>query len=124
MHEKPALKPTHVSQLAARSIEQLLREGQSDNTMASYRAALRYWAAWFALRYGAQLALPLPALAVMQFVVDHVQRTTPDGLTHDLPQAIDRALVTGGYKGRDGPMALSTLEHRLAVLSKAHLRSR
>lgn len=30
------------------------------------------------------------------------------------------ALVQGGYKGKAGPMALNTLVHQIAVLSKAH----
>jgi len=59
--------------------------------------------------------------AVLQFLVDHVQRTTEDGaLTHDLPVAIDQALNDGGFKTTLGAPALNTVLHRLAVLSKAH----
>lgn len=97
-----------------------MREGESVNTLASYRSALRYWAAWFGVRYGQGITLPLPANAVLQFIVDHAQRTTADGLAHELPPAIDQALVDAGFKGKPGPMALNTLIHRIAVLSKAH----
>ena len=106
--------------IATPLLQELLREGESRNTQASYRSALRYWAAWFALRYGQRIVLPVPAPAVLQFVVDHAERTTDKGLKHELPAAIDRALVAGGYKGKTGALALSTLEHRISVLSKTH----
>jgi integrase len=120
----PALSPEHASEATQRAIRQLLQEGESRNTLASYRSALRYWAAWFALRYGVALQLPVPAAAVLQFIVDHAQRTTEDGLVQELPAAIDQALVDAGHKSKIGPLALNTIVHRIAVLSKVHqLRS-
>ncbi|MBX3633170.1 MAG: site-specific integrase [Simplicispira sp.] len=116
----PALEPSTLSQVTAQAVEELMREGESVNTLASYRSALRYWAAWFGLRYGRAVTLPLPANAVLQFIVDHAQRTAAEGLVHELPLAIDQALVDAGFKGKPGPMALNTLIHRIAVLSKAH----
>ncbi|EJE52899.1 site-specific recombinase XerD [Acidovorax sp. CF316] len=115
-----ALQPGVLSDVTALAVDQLLREGESANTLASYRSALRYWAAWFNVRYGQPIALPLPPSAVLQFVVDHAQRTTAQGLAHELPAAIDATLVEAGFKGKPGPMALSTLLHRVSVLSKAH----
>ena len=120
LHRTPALKPTELSEIAARAVAEMLREGESRNTLTSYRSALRYWAAWFGLRYGAQITLPVPVPAVLQFIVDHAQRTTERGLRHELPPAIDRALVARGFKGKAGPLALATLTHRIYVLSKAH----
>jgi hypothetical protein len=63
----------------------LLKEGESANTVRSYASALRYWSAWFRLRYRSALALPLPVPVVLQFLVDHVQRTDPEhgALVHD-----------------------------------------
>jgi integrase len=59
--------------------------------------------------------------AVLQFLVDHVERTADDGaLVHELPEAIDDALVEGGFKGESGAPALNTVLHRLSLLSKAH----
>lgn len=116
----PALEPSVLSDVTARAVDELMREGESSNTLASYRSALRYWAAWFSVRYGQPIALPLPPSAVLQFIVDHAQRTTADGLVHELPPAIDAALVEAGFKGKPGPMALNTLAHRVSVLSKAH----
>ena len=120
LHRTPALRPTELSEIAARAVMELLREGESQNTLASYRSALRYWAAWFGLRYGVQIALPLPAPAVLQFIVDHAQRSVEGRLRHELPAAIDRALVERGFRAKAGPMALATLKHRVYVLSKAH----
>ena len=105
----PALQPEALDGLARQAVHDLLREGESVNTQASYRAALRYWAAWYGLRYGSAIALPLPVPSVVQFVVDHAQRSTPKGLLCELPDSIDAALV-----------AHTTLVHRIAVMSKAH----
>jgi integrase len=68
-----------------------------------------------------QSPCPSPHLTVLQFLVDHVERTADDGtLIHELPAAIDEALVEGGFKGELGAPALNTVLHRLSVLSKAH----
>lgn len=116
-----ALNPEVLHEQAESSVRAILKEGESPNTVRSYAGALRYWAAWFRLRYRAALALPVPVPAVLQFLVDHVQRTAEDGsLAHDLPPAIDQALVAGGFKGSLGAPALNTVLHRLSVLSKAH----
>ncbi|MBN9373621.1 site-specific integrase [Hydrogenophaga sp.] len=116
----PALAPHELSAVTEQAVADLLREGESANTQRSYQSALRYWAAWYAMRYGDQIALPLPAACVLQFIVDHAQRTTPKGLVHELPLEIDQALVNSGFKGKLGALANNTLVHRIAVLSKAH----
>ena len=116
-----ALDPQVLHDQAEASVRELLQEGESANTVRSYASALRYWAAWFRLRYRSTLALPVPVPAVLQFLVDHVERTAQDGtLVYDLPPAIDHALVDGGFKGELGAPALNTVLHRLSVLSKAH----
>jgi integrase len=116
-----ALDPEVLHAQAEASVRALFNEGESANTVRSYASALRYWAAWFRLRYRTALALPVPVPAVLQFLVDHVERTGDDGrLIHDLPAAIDHALVEGRFKGALGAPALNTVLHRLSVLSKAH----
>jgi integrase len=117
-----ALDPAVLHSQAEDSVRALLKEGESANTVRSYASALRYWAAWFRLRYRTALAPPVPAPAVLQFLVDHVERTDPASgtLVHDLPAAIDEMLVSGGFKGALGAPALNTVLHRLSVLSKAH----
>lgn len=114
------LDPEHLGQMAEDAVRALVAEGESENTIRSYQAALRYWAAWLGLRYGKPVALPVPVPAVIQFIVDHAERKTPTGLVCELPDAIDLALVQGGYKSALGPPALATLTHRLSVLSKVH----
>lgn len=116
----PALLPTELSDVTQRAVEDLLREGESQNTLLSYRSALRYWAAWYGMRYGHQIQLPVATPCVLQFIVDHAQRTLDKGLVSELPVLIDQALVDAGYKGKLGAMAHNTLVHRIAVLSKAH----
>jgi integrase len=115
-----ALDPSVLTPFAADAVDALLAEGESANTVRSYQTALRYWAAWFWLRYRQPIALPVPVAAIQQFVVDHVERRTKSGLVADLPAAHDQALVDGGFKGRLGTPALATVLHRLSVLSKAH----
>jgi len=117
------LNPDALAPMTQQAVDEILAEGTSANTDASYRAALRYWAAWFALRYRKPLKFPVPVPAVIQFIVDHAQRTTADGLRCDLPDALDEILVEKGYKAKIGPMALSTLNHRVSVLSSLHKRS-
>ncbi len=73
------LDPQHLSQLAEESARELVRQGQSENTLASYRAAMRYWGAWYGARFGVHLVLPVPVPAVVQFIVDHAQREVPLG---------------------------------------------
>ena len=116
----PALLPTELSDVTQRAVEDLLREGESQNTLVSYRSALRYWAAWYGLRYGVMVELPVATACVLQFIVDHAERISPKGLVSELPTEIDQMLVQGGYKGKLGAMAHNTLVHRIAVLSKAH----
>ncbi len=120
LHHVPALLPTVISEVTQHAVDELLREGSSQNTLASYRSALKYWAAWFGMRYGLPVTLPLPPAAVLQFIVDHAARMTDHSLRHELPPAIDQALVDSGFKGKPGPMALNTLMHRISVLSQAH----
>ncbi|SEQ18549.1 site-specific integrase [Giesbergeria anulus] len=118
--ESGLLQTTSLDDATQSAIDALLHEGESQNTVASYRAALRYWAAWYGLRYGRRIQLPLPVACVFQFVVDHAQRMTAKGLASELPAAVADQLLQQGYKGKAGPMAYATLTHRMAVMSKAH----
>ena len=117
----PTLDPAVLDDAATRAAEEFLAEGTPPNTARSYASALRYWAAWYALRYGRPLAAPpLPPATVAQFVLDHLQRRTKDGLRHELPPAVDARLVACGAKGKPGPLKYATVAHRLAVLAKWH----
>ncbi|MCP1375156.1 site-specific integrase [Dyella lutea] len=96
--------------------------GTAANTVRSYRSALTYWAAWLQGRYGEAFGPgPLPPAVAVQFVLDHLARPTDDGgWDHTLPTALDAVLVGAGIKGHPGPLAYSTVSHRLAVLASWH----
>lgn len=113
--------PVQLAQQAADAVRELLAEAAAENTTRSYASALRYWAGWHQARYGLELTLPVPEAAVLQFVVDHVVRRNADGdLAWELPPSVDQALVASGLKAKPGPWTLSTVRHRVAVLSTAH----
>jgi integrase len=116
-----ALDPNRLHEETEEAVRALFEEGESANTSRSYASALKYWVAWYRLRFRLTLSLPVPVPAVIQFIVDHVERTTAQGtLKNQLPAALDRLLVEGGFKGTAGALALNTVVHRLSVLSKAH----
>jgi integrase len=100
--------------------EEILIAGQAENTLRSYRSALRYWCAWAQARYGKALTLPVSVPVVVQFVVDHLARGSADQPKCELPEAIDELLVSSGFKGSLGPLKMNTVIHRVAVLSKLH----
>lgn len=116
----PALLPDQLAISAADAVREILAEAASANTTRSYASALRYWAAWFQGRYGAVIALPVPESVVVQFVVDHVARRSRAGLVWELPPVLDAQLVAARLKQRPGALKLSTVVHRVAVLSSAH----
>lgn len=89
-------------------------------TTRSYAAALRYWAGWHLARFGLEIELPVTEAVVIQFLVDHIQRKNKTGLVTELPPAADQALVAAGLKAKLGPLKLSTVTQRVAVLSTAH----
>ena len=120
MQDVAPLNPEQLAPLAVEAMRALLAEGESENTVRSYQSALRYWAAWFGLRYGQALSLPVGVPVVLQFIVDHAERKTALGLGTELPSAVDQALVASGYKANLGAPALATLMHRISVLSKVH----
>lgn len=117
----PALVlPEQLAAQAAEAVRELLAEAAAANTTRSYATALRYWAGWHHARFGTELTLPLSEAAVIQFVVDHVARRNDEGLTWELPRDVDQALVASKLKTKLGPWKLSTVVHRVAVLSTAH----
>lgn len=102
------------------AIRSLLKEGESENTLRSYKSALHYWSVWFELRYNQKMQLPLKVSHVIQFIVDHVLHQGAEGLTCLIPTAIDEKMVEVGAKAQLGPLSHNTLVHRLSVLSKIH----
>lgn len=101
------------------ALRELIAEGSSDNTRASYKAAIAYWRAWHLARIGTPFSVPLtnPVPTVLQFLADHLAQQDGKGT---LPPEIDKALVKAKVKAKLGPYAMATVRHRLAVLSEAH----
>jgi integrase len=114
------LAPQRLAAEAEDAVRDILAEAAAVNTERSYASALRYWSAWYLARYAQTLSLPVPEAVVVQFIVDHVQRRSKAGLVNDLPSVLDEALVAAGVKGKSGPLKLSTVVHRVAVLSRVH----
>lgn len=112
--------PEQLAQQAADAVRELLAEAAAANTTRSYAAALRYWAGWHQTRFSMELTLPVTEAVVIQFLVDHIQRKNKSGLVSELPPAADQALVAAGLKAKLGPLKLSTVTQRVAVLSTAH----
>ncbi len=129
----PYLDPDFLSAESKRAAEAFAVEGTSPNTRRTYQTALLYWGAWYALRYGRPLTAPVSVPTVIQFILDHLEHNpfeepvepspfVPSRRTtqHLLPPAIDRVLVAHAYKAKLGPWSRSTVETRLAALSRAH----
>jgi integrase len=116
----PLLSTDELGEHARRAAEEILITSQAENTLRSYRSALRYWCAWAQARYGKALTLPVSVPVVVQFVVDHLARGSADQPKCELPDAIDELLVGSGFKGSLGPLKMNTVIHRVAVLSKLH----
>jgi integrase len=133
--EPPAhyLDPDVLNHEAKRAAAAFEVEGSSPHTRRTYRTALLYWGAWYALRYGRALTAPVSVPTVIQFILDHLEHNpleepvepspfVPSRWTtqHLLPVAIDRVLVARAFKAKEGPWSRATVETRLAGLSKAH----
>ncbi len=117
----PTLDPAVLDAAGVRAAAEFVAEGTPANTARSYASALRYWAAWYGLRYGQAFGSgAIPVAVATQFVLDHLQRQTKAGLAHELPAALDARLVELGAKGQPGPLTYGTVGHRLAVLAKWH----
>lgn len=101
----------------------LLRAG-APTTIRTYQTGIFYLSAWHSLRFGQPLRLPVPAAAVLQYIVDHTTRVTADGPQGGLPPAIDEALVAAGTKKDVGVQAFETMRVRLAALSALHTARR
>lgn len=115
------LDPARLDARAIQAVQAFLKQGESANTRASYRSAVRYWLAWFEARYGKEMTPPVHPATVIQFIVDHAQhRGEGQEMHHQLPQQVDSALIAAGVKAKAGPMSLNTLKHRLAALARLH----
>lgn len=115
------MRQTHAASRATREIKE---DAASRNTDRSERTALVYWSTWFQLRYPRRVwRLPVRPDAIQQFIVDHGQRRSRDRpglLKHELPPAVDRALLELKVKKKLGPLRLATILQRVSMLGRLH----
>lgn len=100
----PLLQPHMLADAAIAAVTRFQKEGESENTRRAYRQALRYWLAWFHVRYGQELKLPVHVATVAQFVVDHAE-TAPGAGDQQLPATHDQRLVDAGIKAKSGALS-------------------
>lgn len=104
---------------AREALSDLLRQGQSPNTRRSYRSAMEYWQAWHLARFGSPLPFPTAVDTVLIFILDHAGRVSPEGVRTEMPAVTRQHMRAQGYPCIELP-SLSTLTHRVAVLSRMH----
>lgn len=102
------------------AIAALHDEAKSDETKRSYRTAQRYFETWYGLRFESTPRYPFKPEVVLTFVTDHVESKVNGKLATTMPKEVDAGLVAAGVKARPGRVSLSTVMHRLAVMSKVH----
>lgn len=122
----PALSPGNMDVGTWNQAVSMLAAGTPANTQRSYASAAQYLAAWYRLRFGTDIALPVPPAATVRFVLDHLPSRTPQGdfIPPALPSDIDQALLASGCKSKSGPLAVATVNHRLSYLSRLHKAAR
>ena len=113
------LDPRRLSQATGDAARELVRQGTSANTLASYQAAMRYWAAWFQVRYARALLLPVEVPVVVQFIVDHASREVPSEEGRGAMSA-DEARVSAPCDAQ-GADARPDVDQSDAALSKPEL---
>lgn len=111
---------------AERAVREIKQQGTPRNTLRAVDTAERYWTAWYRLRYRSDsLPMPVPTDVIIQFIVDHGARASPDAgePTCELPPKVDRALIALGVK-KEGLLSFETIRQRVSLigrLNKPHL---
>lgn len=118
------LAQVRLEQTVLAAAQAIAQRGASRHTVASYRSAAEYWQAWHHARFARELALPLPVETVITFLVDHVLSPTPaeaaTTFETTMPTEVEATLLATGAKAHAGPLALATVEHRLAFMAAQH----
>jgi integrase len=120
------LEPEHLDAATWSEAISMVEAGTPLNTKRSYASAAQYIAAWYLLRFGQNISLPIPQAAAIRFVLDHLPSRDRAGgfLPPSLPADINAALVSSGCKASPGPLAMATVNHRISFLSRVHKSSR
>ncbi len=120
---------TELETQVAQAIQSIRLVATPTATWTAYAKALRYIGAWMQLRTSQALELPVSVAHVQLFILDHFGHpervALPSGdmqlvLQQRMPPEVDAALVAAGYKAELGLHRMTTIDHRLSVLSWAH----
>lgn len=120
---------TELEAQVAQAVQAIRLVATPTATWTAYAKALRYIGAWMQLRTSQALELPVSVAHVQLFILDHfghAERVAlPSGemqlvLRQRMPPEVDATLVAAGYKAELGLHRMTTIDHRLSVLSWAH----
>ncbi|MBK1669200.1 hypothetical protein CKO28_14275 [Rhodovibrio sodomensis] len=106
---------------AKRTLYDLKRAGTPANTLRALASDLRYLNAWHRACGHGDLPVPTPPETVLTFVAHHLyDPDLRDGDDYGMPPEVERRLRESGVKAKDGPVAPSTVNRRLATLGRVH----
>lgn len=88
---------------------------QAANTRKSYRSDLHYFWAWAKLAAGVDERYPVVPVLMAKFVRQHLEGLDPE---------VEEALRAAGAKRKAGPLAVATIERRVAAVRSYHRRER
>lgn len=116
----PILDPHALSSEATAQLQAALSHLYAKNTHKAYEHSARYWAAWYELRYGGSISFPIPVTVIVQFVLDHVEQQTKDGLTTSMPETIRDALKQQKLLAETNQNSIATVSRHLAFIGRVH----
>lgn len=96
------------------------------STLANYQTCLRYWDAWYRLRYSAEIPLAhVPPAAVSseivtEFIRDHTSMAINGELGMTMPESLRMQLIKEGFLVKSRCWSPQTIQLRLSTLSTAH----
>lgn len=87
---------------------EIIEEYTAENSKKAFDGDLVYWRAWIKAN-NLSLDNPITKEVVIAFIMQHVE---------EMPHEIDETLVKNGYKSKKGTHKISTVERRLASMSR------
>lgn len=120
-------KAWELTEQQQRNLRSIELAGTAANTRRSYATAERYWRAWYHLRFGIEMEVPVDPAVVLHFILDHFEtQTDPESseTSYLLPEWVERQLLDTGMKKSPGPLKPATIEQRVSVLSQMHDKMR
>jgi integrase len=120
---EPGVLPPAIAPMATASVNVLnyLERSRADRlsprTRQEYASAVRYWTAWYELKYDqVGLPLPVPPAVVLEFLSDHVAK---DGRA-TLPPDIEAVLIERKLRKPNTPTSYASMNRYIAALIHWH----